>query len=158
MTAVRNDRGPDAGAVRHYGDPLREQRRLEAGEASVDLSHRPVFSISGPDRLSWLNNVTSQDFTALPPGVPVTAYILDHQGHIAHVLGGVDDGETLWAHTEPGRDQALLAWLRRMVFAARVEIAERPELKLIMPARAGLWGPGLIVTRSEEHTSELQSH
>lgn len=136
MTAVRNDQGPDAGAVRHYGDPLREQRRLASGEASVDLSHRPVFSISGADRFSWLNNVTSQDFSGLAPGVPVTAYILDHQGHIVHVLGGVDDGETLWAHTEPGHVEALLAWLRRMVFAARVEIDEQPDRRLILPAGA----------------------
>ena len=134
MTAVRNEAGPDAGAVRHYGDPLREQRRLAAGEASVDLSHRPVFAISGRDRLTWLNDITSQDFAGLAPGVPVTAYVLDHQGHIVHVLGGMDDGETLWAHTEPGHAEALLAWLRRMVFAARVEIAERPDLRLILPA------------------------
>ncbi|MCW5951781.1 MAG: folate-binding protein, partial [Propionibacteriaceae bacterium] len=136
MTTVRNEQGPDAGAVRHYGDPLREQRRLAAGEASVDLGHRPVFSISGRDRLTWLNDVTSQDFAELAPGVPVTAYILDHQGHIVHVLGGVDDGETLWAHTEPGREQSLLAWLRRMVFAARVEIDEQPGKRLILPAGA----------------------
>lgn len=136
MTAVRHLEGPDAGAVRHYGDPLREQRRLVAGDASVDLSHRPVFSISGRDRLTWLNNVTSQNFTALAPGKPVTAYILDHQGHIVHVLGGVDDGETLWAHTEPGHAEALLAWLRRMVFAARVEIAEQPDKRLVLPAGA----------------------
>lgn len=136
MTAVRHTEGPDAGAVRHYGDPLREQRRLAAGEASVDLSHRPVFSISGRDRLSWLNNVTSQDFAGLAPGVPVTAYILDHQGHIAHVFGGTDDGETLWAHTEPGHAEELLAWLRRMVFAARVEIDEQPDKRLVLPAGA----------------------
>ena len=136
MTAVRNDRGPDAGAVRHYGDPLREQRRLASGEASVDLSHRPVFAISGADRLSWLNNVTSQEFAKLTPGVPVTAYILDHQGHIVHVFAGMDDGETLWAHTEPGRAEALLAWLRRMVFAARVEIDELPDSGLILTAGA----------------------
>ncbi len=134
MTIVRHDQGPDAGAVRHYGDPLREQRRLAAGEASVDLSHRPVFAISGRDRLSWLNNVSSQDFAALAPGVPVTAYVLDHQGHIVHVLSGVDDGETLWAHTEPGHAEALLAWLRRMVFAARVTIDELPDHRLILPA------------------------
>lgn len=136
MTAVRNEGGPDVGAVRHYGDPLREQRRLLAGEASVDLSHRPVFAISGRDRLAWLNNITSQEVAELTPGVPVTAYILDHQGHIVHVLGGVDDGETLWAHTEPGREEALLAWLRRMVFAARVTIDELPDHRLILPAGA----------------------
>lgn len=127
MSAIRHESGPDAGAVWHYGDPLREQRRLAAGEASVDLSHRPVFSVSGPDRLSWLNNIASQKLDDLPPGVWTTAYILDPQGRIGHVFGGVDDGETLWASTEPGHLDALLAWLRRMQFAARVEIDERSD-------------------------------
>ena len=137
MTAVAHPAGPDAGAVWHYGDPLREQRRLVAGEAAVDLRHRPVFAVTGPERLNWLNAITSQDFAALRPGDPVTAYILNPQGHISHVFGGTDDGETLWAHTEPGRDGALLAWLRRMVFAARVEIAERPDKAVVLPAGAG---------------------
>ena len=43
--------GPDAGVAWHYGDPVREQRRLEAGEAAVDLSHRGVLTVTGPDRL-----------------------------------------------------------------------------------------------------------
>ena len=127
MSAVRHESGPDAGAVWHYGDPMREQRRLAAGEASVDLSHRPTFSITGPDRLSWLNNITSQKLDDLEPGRWFTAYILDPQGRIGHVFGGVDDGATLWASTEPGHQDALLAWLRRMQFAARVEIADRSE-------------------------------
>jgi len=136
MTAVTLTEGPDAGAVWHYGDPLREQRRLLAGEAAVDLSHRPVFSISGPDRLSWLNAICSQDFAALRPGTPVTTYILNAQGHINHVFGGTDDGEAFWGHTEPGHADALLTWLRRMVFAARVEIAETPGRALVLPAGA----------------------
>lgn len=150
MTAVVHSEGPDAGAVWHYGDPMREQRRLAAGEASVDLSHRPVFSISGRDRLRWLNDITSQDFAGLQPGVPVTAYILDHLGHISHVLGGVDDGETLWAHTEPGHADALLAWLRRMVFAARVELAEQPDKRLVLPA--GGTGPAIVDAADVEAT------
>ena len=127
MSAVRHESGPDAGAVWHYGDPMREQRRLAAGEASVDLSHRPTFSITGPDRLSWLNNIASQKLDDLEPGRWFTAYILDPQGRVAHVFGGVDDGAALWASTEPGRLDALLAWLRRMQFAARVAIADRSE-------------------------------
>ncbi|MEN0071163.1 MAG: folate-binding protein [Propionicimonas sp.] len=136
MTAVRRTEGPDAGAVWHYGDPLREQRRLLAGEAGVDLSHRPVFSVSGPERLTWLNAIASQELATLQPGVPVTTYILNAQGHISHVFGGTDDGGTFWGHTEPGHADALLAWLRRMVFAARVEIAEHPDKALVLPAGA----------------------
>lgn len=127
MSAVRHETGPDAGAVWHYGDPMREQRRLAAGEASVDLSHRPTFSIGGSDRLSWLNNIASQKLDDLEAGRWFTAYILDPQGRIGHVFGGLDDGATLWASTEPGHQEALLAWLRRMQFAARVEIVDRSD-------------------------------
>ncbi len=127
MSAVRHESGPDAGAVWHYGDPMREQRRLAAGEASVDMAHRPVFSVGGADRLSWLNNIASQKLDDLAPGQWTTAYILDAQGRISHVFGGADDGSTLWATTEPGRLDALLAWLRRMQFAARVDIVDRSE-------------------------------
>lgn len=127
MTAVRHESGPDAGAAWHYGDPMREQRLLQRGEATVDLSHRPVFSVTGPDRLTWLNSIVSQKLDDLPSGQWCTAYILDANGHIGHVFGAMDDGDTLWAATEPGHDQALLSWLRRMQFAARVEIAERND-------------------------------
>ncbi|HQY99658.1 MAG TPA: folate-binding protein [Propionicimonas sp.] len=135
--SVRLTEGADAGAVWHYGDPLREQRALAAGTAGVDLSHRPLFTVSGADRLKWLNDITSQDFAKLAPGVPTTAYILNAQGHLVHVFAAVDDGTTLWAHTEPGHRDALLAWLRRMVFAARVEIDELgDEYALVLPPAA----------------------
>ena len=51
MSAIIAVEGPDAGVPWHFGDPLREQRRLEAG-AAVDLSHRGVISVTGPDRLA----------------------------------------------------------------------------------------------------------
>lgn len=116
--------GLDAGAVWHYGDPFREQKALAAGLAGVDLSQHPVFAISGADRLSWLHAITSADFNHLNPGVPITAFMLNPQGHLNHVFGAVDDGQTLLCHTEPGRGVELISWLRKMVFAARVEISD----------------------------------
>jgi len=140
--------GVDAGAVWHYGDPFREQKALVAGRAGVDLSHRPVFTVSGSDRLKWLNDITSQDFENLAPGQPTVAYILDAQGRLTHVFGALDDGTTLWCHTEPGHLEPLLAWLRRMVFAARVEIADiSDDYALVLPP-AGEKGP-IIVPRGE---------
>ena len=44
--------GADAGVASHYGDPVREQRLLAEGLAAVDLSHREVVTVTGPDRLS----------------------------------------------------------------------------------------------------------
>jgi tRNA-modifying protein YgfZ len=39
--------GLDAGVAWHYGDPTREQRLLERGEAVVDLSQRGVLRLTG---------------------------------------------------------------------------------------------------------------
>ena len=143
---TRLTEGVDAGAVWHYGDPFREQKALVAGRAGVDLSHRPVFTVAGADRLRWLNDISSQDFARLAPGHPTVAYILDAQGRLTHVFGAVDDGETLWCHTEPGHLEPLLAWLRRMVFAARVEITDIGDDYALVLAPATTPSVGLVET------------
>ena len=117
----------DAGVAWHYGDPMREQRQLEVGPAVVDLSHRGVVTVTGPDRLGWLHSLTTQHLTDLQPGVGVTTLLLSPQGHLERALYGVDDGTTFWAHTEPGAAPALVAWLERMRFMMRVDVAERTD-------------------------------
>ena len=126
MTVVVES-GVDAGVPWHFGDPMREQRGVEHGEGVVDLSHRGVVTITGPDRLGWLHSLTTQQLEGLAPGRGVTTLVLSPQGHIEHVLYGVDDGETFWAHTEPGAAGPLAAWLDRMRFLMRVEVADRTE-------------------------------
>lgn len=120
--AVEAD-APDAGVAAHYGSIAAEQRRLLAGEAFVDLSHRDVVTISGPDRLTWLHALTTQHLESLAPDEPTEVLLLSPQGRIEHAFSGVDDGETFWAHTEPGHGEALAGFLDRMRFMSRVEIA-----------------------------------
>ena len=115
---------PDDAVAGHYGDPYREQRRLAAGAAEVDLSHRGVVRVAGPDRLGWLHDLTSQQLADLPPGRQVQALVLSPQGHVEHHLSLVDDGEAVLAHVEPGTAGALVAWLDRMRFLLRVEVAD----------------------------------
>jgi len=115
---------PDAGVAAHYGDPFREQRALVAGEASVDLSHRPVVRVSGPDRLTWLHSLTSQHVEHLEPGVPTEALLLSPHGHVEHALYLVDDGQAVWAHVEPGTAGALVEFLDRMRFWSKVEVED----------------------------------
>lgn len=125
-TAVVAETGPDQGVAWHYGNPSHEQREIDAGRGLVDLSHHGVLTVSGPDRLSWLHSLTTQHLTGLAPGSGTTALILSgSQGHIEHVLYGVDDGDTFWAHTEPGTVGALVEFLDRMRFMLRVEIVDR---------------------------------
>jgi folate-binding protein YgfZ len=121
--AVAGD-GVDAEVAAHYGSFHGEQRTLEAGDGFVDLSHRGVVRVTGPDRLTWLHSLTTQHLLDLAPGVPTLALVLSPNGHVEHALHGTDDGEAFTAHVEPGTAADLVAWLDRMRFLMRVEVAE----------------------------------
>ena len=108
----------------HYGDPAREQRLLAEGLAAVDLSHRGVVTVSGPDRLSWLHSMTTQQLLGLGPRESRESLVLSPKGHIEHALHLVDDGATTWITVEPGTAPAFLAWLESMRFMLRVEVAD----------------------------------
>ncbi len=116
--------GIDADVAAHYGSFNGEQRRLSAGEGFVDLSHRDVLQVAGPDRLTWLHNLTTQWFTGLEPGQWVQALVLSPNGHVEHAFAGSDDGETFTAHTEPGAGAALREFLDSMRFMLRVEVTD----------------------------------
>lgn len=136
---------PDHLVAAHYGSIVAEQRRLVEGNTFVDLSHRDVLTVSGPDRLTWLHSLTTQYLEGLQPGVPTEVLLLSPQGRIEHGFSGVDDGETFWAHTEPGAGAALVEFLDRMRFMMRVEVAPADDHAVV-----GL--PGLawkIVPRAE---------
>jgi len=129
--AVEAD-GIDAGVAAHYGSPLIEQRHLAAGTAIVDLSHHGVLGVSGPDRLSWLNSVSSQALTALAPGEPAETLLLDPTGHLEFAMRVLDDGAETWLLIEAAQLPGLKAWLESMRFMLRVEITDHtPEFATI---------------------------
>jgi folate-binding protein YgfZ len=119
--AVAGD-GVDAGVAWHYGDPVREQRLLEQGLGFVDLSHRGVVRVAGPDRLSWLHSLTTQHLTGLAPRTSAEALVLSPHGHVEHDLHLVDDGSATWVTVEPGAAAPLVEWLRSMRFMLRVQV------------------------------------
>ena len=116
--------GPDAGVAWHYGDPTAEQRALVGGGAVVDLSHLGVVTVTGPDRLTWLHSITSQDLAGLAPRTSTETLVLSPYGHIEHAAGVVDDGERTWLVTEAASAPTLAAWLDSMRFMMRVEVAD----------------------------------
>jgi folate-binding protein YgfZ len=120
-----------AGAVgsppMHYGNPLGEQKLLAAGTAVVDLSDRAVVTLTGPDRLTWLDSLTSQSVAKLQPGQCAESLQLDPNGHLEFALRIVDDGETSWLLVDHDQAAPLIAWLSKMKFMLRVEIADRSD-------------------------------
>jgi hypothetical protein len=141
--AVPGD-APDAGVAAHYGNPYAEQRALAAGTGMVDRSHRGVVAITGPDRLSWLHSLSTQDLEHLGPGQSAETLILSPQGHIEHHLTLTDDGDALWAHVEPGTAGALLAFLESMRFMLRVEPADVTGDYAVLTVTGGLPEDGAL--------------
>ncbi|MEN2740340.1 folate-binding protein [Microbacterium sp. X-17] len=114
--AVVDERG-----LQHSGSPLTEQRALAEGGALAILDDRAVIAVGGPDRLTWLDSITSQALARLEPGVSTELLVLDPQGHVEHAAGVLDDGETAWLLVDRDRAAGLLAWLLKMRFRLRVE-------------------------------------
>ena len=126
--------GVDEGVAGHYGNPIVEQRRLERGEAIVDCSDRGVLTVTGPDRLTWLHSMASQALDRLVPGDSAEALFLDASGRIEHVVHVVDDGESTWLIVEGSDAAPLAAWLDRMRFMLRVEVADRSSEVAVLGA------------------------
>ncbi|MEV5484839.1 MULTISPECIES: CAF17-like 4Fe-4S cluster assembly/insertion protein YgfZ [Streptomyces] len=148
---------PDEGVAAHYGDLFREQRALADGSGFVDLSHRGVVTVTGAERLSWLHLLLTQHVSDLPPGQATEALILSAHGHIEHAVSLVDDGETTWMHTEPGMQEALIAYLESMKFFYRVEVADRTdEIAVVhLPAGSIAEAPEHTVVRETPHGRDL---
>ena len=117
----------DESGLRHLGNPLGEQRALASGAAVAPLGDRTVLAVPGEDRLSWLDSLTSQGLTRLPPGESTELLVLDPHGHVEHAASVLDDGETAWLIVDRGDAEGLLAWLRKMRFRLRVDPRDASE-------------------------------
>ncbi len=113
------------GVAAHYGSPVIEQRHLAEGDAVVDLSHHGVLGVSGPDRLSWLNTLSSQALTAMQPGESAETLLLDPTGRVEYAMRVLDDGVETLLLLEAAELPGLKAWLTKMRFMLRVEITDR---------------------------------
>jgi len=152
VTAVFVEEGPDKGALWHSGEPHKEARALEEGNAWADYSHKAILTVSGEDRLTWLNDLTTQELVKWQTNEWTSALILDAQGHIVHQLFLVDDGSTTWMFTEKEKEEELFTFLSKMVFMLRVEPKiVTSEYKIIKSTGKtdSIGGPYKILKRDE---------
>ncbi len=152
MSAVLVEDGVDKGAVWHFGEPVKEQRALEAGTAWADLSHLSVIAVSGDDRLKWLHDLTTQFLNDLSAGVWTSGMILDPQGHIEYQFNLVDDGAITWLVLDPGYSETLLAYLTKMKFMLKVDVRDASNEFAVLRApgvSTDIGGPFALVTRAE---------
>jgi len=114
--------GVDEGLAWHYGDPFAEQRLLESGHGTVDLSNRGVIRIEGEERLAFLNSLTTQAMDRMQPRSSVLTLDLSMNGFVLHELHVVDDATACWVTCEPTSTDALLTYFTRMRFRMELTI------------------------------------
>ena len=152
MSAVLVEDGPDKGAIWHFGEPVKEQRAIEAGKAWADLSHLSVVAVSGEDRLKWLHDLTTQYLTDLEVGIWKDAMILDPQGHVEYQFNLVDDGSTTFLTLDPGYAETLVAYLTKMKFMLKVDVRDATSEFAVLRAPGAatdIGGPYALVPRAE---------
>jgi folate-binding protein YgfZ len=65
-----------------FHDPLAEYRAARDCAGLMDTNFRSVFALSGPDRVRYLNAVTSGNIRDLAPGQSAQGLALNAQGHM----------------------------------------------------------------------------
>jgi len=152
MSAVLVEDGPDKGAIWHFGEPVKEQRALEAGTAWADLSHLSVIAVDGEDRLKWLHDLTTQFLTDLEVGLWKPAMILDPQGHVEYQFNLVDDGSTTFLVLDASYADTLVAYLTKMKFMLKVDVRDATSEFAVLRAPGAttdIGGPFALVPRGE---------
>jgi folate-binding protein YgfZ len=88
------------------------------------LPNRAFLRLSGPDRLTFLQGLVSNDVNAAVPGHAVYACLLTPQGKFLHDFFLIADGDSLLIDCEADRRADLAQRLKVYKLRSKVEIAE----------------------------------
>jgi folate-binding protein YgfZ len=116
--------GVDTGIAWHYGDPLGEQRALARATGVIARLNRGVLTVSGVDRLPWLHSIISQHVSELSDGQSTQTLVLSPNGHVEQHWQVSELDATVWLDVEPGMAGEALAYLEKMRFMKRVDLAD----------------------------------
>src|SRR5579864_5933552 len=117
-------------------DSRQEMTALLAG-CGVYRLDRALISLTGRDRVRWLNGMVSNNVRDLAVGHGVYAFVLNAQGQIQGDLYIFNRGEGLLLQIERAQVETLLPLLRRYIIMDKVEVEDLSD-KL---AAFGLAGP-----------------
>src|SRR3954468_10730410 len=83
-----------------FGDPQEEFAALSNGCGVYDLGFRAKISVSGGDRVRWLNGMVTNNVRDLGIGNGVYAFLLNPQGRILGDLYAFNSGGCLTVDTD----------------------------------------------------------
>src|ERR1700734_1659137 len=108
-------------------DPQAEFTALLNGCGIYDLGFRAWVSLTGGDRVRWLNGMVTNNIRDLAVGRGVYAFLLNPQGRILGDLYAYNRADSLMIDTDKSQSEKLLATFDHYIIMDDVEVANRGE-------------------------------
>ncbi len=105
-----------------FGDPRAEFRALRGDCGVYDLGFRTKISLTGGDRVRWLNGMVTNNIRDLAVGQGVYAFLLNPQGHILGDLYAYNRGESIAVDTDCSQSEKILATFDHYIIMDDVEV------------------------------------
>ncbi len=120
-----------------FKDPQAEFEALRNGCGVYDLGFRAKISLTGSDRVRWLNGMVTNNIRDLAAGAGVYAFLLNPQGHILGDLYAYNRGESITVDTDSGQAGKILATFDHYIIMDDVEVTNLSEQLTVL----GIAGP-----------------
>jgi folate-binding protein YgfZ len=101
-----------------------EDRALRTGAGLFDASARGVIRLIGPDRVSFLQGMVTQDVEGLPAGSVADAALLTPKGAMVADTRVVKRADDFLLLTEPGYGPVVLGALERYLISEDAELSD----------------------------------
>ena len=121
MTTLLQSNPP---ALDGAGNAHSEFRTLVSACGIYALSAKAKISVSGKDRVRWLNGMVSNNIRDLAAGHGVYAFLLNPQGHILGDLYAYSRSDSLLLDIGGQQSENILAILRRYIIMDKVELED----------------------------------
>jgi folate-binding protein YgfZ len=110
-----------------FGDVRAEFEALISGCGVYDLCVRAKITLTGGDRVRWLNGMVTNNVRDLAVGRGVYAFLLNPQGHILVDLYAYNRGDSLMIDTDQSQSEKLLATFDHYIIMDDVEVANTSD-------------------------------
>jgi folate-binding protein YgfZ len=118
-------RGAESAA--RFGDPQAEVEALHGGCGVYDLGFRAKISLTGGDRVRWLNGMVTNNVRDLAEGQGAYAFLLNPQGHILGDMYAYNCGESVTVDTDRAQVEKILATFDHYIIMDDVEVKDLSE-------------------------------
>jgi len=111
----------------HFGDPGAEYHAVRSRAGLIDRSNRGLLQFTGPDRLSFLQGMLSNDLRDIKPGEGQYATVLTQQGKVLGDVRVLRSENSFYLDLWEVIKDKIVEHLNRYLVADEVEIADRSE-------------------------------